>query len=185
MPLGSTMATEPRDPAAAVQAGANQSGRRAVLELVFIAAVGIVVLAALISSLQYDMISARAPLCILAPLLLLTGFHLNRARKAVRAEDVRREFLSLVQGGSREFNSSVVLMGWMSFLLAAIYAVGHYFGMVVFMFLLLRFAAREPAGLSLGVSAGVTLITYLLFEHVFNIELYRGLLLDVVLARII
>jgi hypothetical protein len=63
----------------------------------------------------------------------------------------------------------------MLFLLAIIYVAGQYVGMMVFMFTLMYFSAREPLRLSLLVTVIVTASIYGLFEHVFSIELYRGL----------
>jgi cell division protein FtsW (lipid II flippase) len=42
-----------------------------VLELVFITFIGLVVVGALVAALNYDFISARAPLVIMVPLLIL------------------------------------------------------------------------------------------------------------------
>jgi hypothetical protein len=44
------------------------------------------------------------------------------------------------------------------------------------MFFLMYLVAEEKLSLSLIVSISVTVIIYLLFELLFNIELYRGLI---------
>jgi hypothetical protein len=54
--------------------------------------------------------------------------------------------------------------------------VGHYIGISVFMFVLMRWIAKEKLWLSLAIAAGVTLLIFVLFEYGFNIELYRGYL---------
>jgi hypothetical protein len=62
----------------------------------------------------------------------------------------------------------------MTFLLLLIYVGGHYVGISVFMFVLMRWVSNERPILALLVSIGVTVLIYFLFEHGFNIELYRG-----------
>jgi hypothetical protein len=62
----------------------------------------------------------------------------------------------------------------MILLLLLIYAAGHYVGISVFMLFLLRRLSKESWLLSLAITIGITVIIYLLFEHGFNIELYRG-----------
>jgi hypothetical protein len=64
----------------------------------------------------------------------------------------------------------------MIFLLASIFLVGHYLGMLAFVFVLLYFKAKESIKLSVIVTLIVTVVIYGLFEQIFNIELYRGLL---------
>lgn len=147
---------------------------KSVLELFFISLTGIFVIGAFVAALGYDIVSARTPLCIMVPLLILIGVQFNRTRKAVCAEAVKSE-LSRVFGGRHEgFNTIAAFIGWMILLLLLILVAGHYAGIAVFMFILLRFVAKERLQLSLLISSGVTVIIYLLFEHGFNIELYRG-----------
>ena len=62
----------------------------------------------------------------------------------------------------------------MSFLLLLIYVAGHYVGISVFMFVLMYWVSNERPIFALLVSIGVTVLIYILFEHGFNIELYRG-----------
>lgn len=159
--------------------------RKQRLELLFIAFVGILMLAAFVSALGYDMVSARAPLCIIVPLLLLVGVQFNRSRKAVRASALREDLRPIVRGEDQGFNTILALIGWMSLFLVLIYGGGHYVGMVVFLFLLLRFVAKESLALSVGVTLSLTAAIYALFEHLFRIELYRGLLYDRVISLVI
>ena len=64
----------------------------------------------------------------------------------------------------------------MVLLLLLILVAGHYAGIAAFMFVLLRLISKESLDLSLLISIGVTISIYFLFEHGFNIELYRGLI---------
>lgn len=152
-------------------------------EFIFIVAVGLVVLAAFSAALGYDPISARAPLCVMVPLLILIAVQFNRSRKATKVRHVGMELQLLVTGPRQRFRAVLSLIAWMSFLLMAIYIAGHYAGMACFLLLMLRIVARESMRLSIFVTIVVTAGIYLLFENVFNIELYRGLLFNAIANR--
>ncbi len=154
------------------------------LELVFTSVICLIVLAAFISALGYDFISARTPLFIMAPLLLLMGVQIFRTSRAVRMHEVGSQVRGAISGQRKRFNSVLALIGWMLALLAGIFVIGHYAGIVVFMLLLLRRVAKESVSLSIIVTTVVTASIYLLFEHVFNIELYRGVLLRTLEAHV-
>jgi len=149
---------------------------KSTLELVFISLTGIAVLCGFIAALGYDFVSARTPLCIMVPLLILIGVQFNRTRKAVHINSVLSDLSQAFKGKNENFNSIAAFIGWMVLLLLLILVAGHYAGIAVFMFVLLRMISKESWKLSILISGGVTIIIYFLFEHGFNIELYRGLL---------
>lgn len=149
---------------------------KSTLELFFISLTGIFVLGGLIAALGYDLVSARTPLCIMVPLLILIGIQFNRTRKTVHTETVKSDLSQIAKGQNASFNSVAAFIGWMVLLLLLILVAGHYAGIAAFMFVLLRLISKESTKLSLLISIGVTVIIYLLFEHGFNIELYRGLI---------
>jgi len=147
------------------------------LELCFSLFVGIVVLAAFISSLTYDFISARTPIVILIPLLILSIIQIKRAWNAVSTElHLKADLANVFSLKNKEFNGIAGFFGWMVFLLGLIYVTGHYVGIAIFMFFLMHLVAEEKLSLSIIVSMVATIITYMLFEHLFSIELYRGLI---------
>lgn len=148
---------------------------KSTLELFFISLTGLFVLGGFIAALRYDIVSARTPLCIMVPLLVLIGVQFNRTRKKAHLEAVSSDLSRIVRGRNDNFNSVAGFIGWMGLLLLSILVAGHYAGIAVFMFVLLHFVSKENLRLSLLISIGVTAIIYLLFEHGFNIELYRGL----------
>lgn len=148
--------------------------KKAVLELIVVLFTGIVVIGALLAALSYDFVSARAPLIIIVPLLILIAVQFNKKRKEAQQIGVFKQLSYAFKGHSSEFNSVLRFILFMTLLLLLIYAAGHYIGVFVFMFALLYWIAREKLLLSALVSIGVTLLLYLLFEHGFNIELYRG-----------
>lgn len=152
----------------------SASRRKTVLELCFISLVGLVVLGGFIAALTYDFVSARAPLFIMVPLLFLIGIQVNRARKRAHVQDLVAELSVAIKGENSNFNSVVGFIGLMILLLLLIYLAGHYVGISVFMFVLLYWISKEHPILSLLIAVGVTVLIYFLFEHGFNIELYRG-----------
>lgn len=145
-----------------------------VLELVFISFVGVVVVGALIAALNYDFVSARAPLVIMVPLLILIAMQFNKIRRQAGHDVLRNQFNHAFKGRNSKFNSVLQFIAYMTLLLLLIYVAGHYVAISVFMFVLMYWISRERPILALLVSVGVTVLIYILFEHGFNIELYRG-----------
>lgn len=153
------------------------SEKKKTLELCFSIFVGILVLAAFISALTYDFVSARTPIFILIPLLILAGLQIKRSWDTLSEEDdIKLDLIKVLSLKNKEFNGITGFFGWMVFLLVLIFITGHYVGIAVFMFFLMNMVAEEKLSLSVIVSIVVTIIIYMLFEHLFNIELYRGLI---------
>lgn len=169
--------TKPEDPVLReTNSAAGDKYDKSTLELAFITITGVLVVCAFITALTYEGSSGIAPLCIMVPLLVLIGFHFRRTLRASHLGRVVSELTSVIKGGNRIFNGGVVFIGWMVALVGLIFLVGHYIGIAVFMFILLRVVSKESMVMSAGVSVSVTLIIYLLFEYAFRIEMYRGLL---------
>lgn len=152
----------------------TQKRRKAVLELCFIALLGLAVVGAFVSALSYDFVSARAPLFVMVPLLFLIGVQFNRARKSAHVSDMITELSHAIRGRNSNFNSVAGFIGLMALLLLLIYVAGHYIGILVFMFVMLRWISGEKLLLALMISLSVTALIFALFEYGFNIELYRG-----------
>ncbi len=152
------------------------SNNKKTLEICFTIFITLMVVAAFITALTYDFVSARAPLVILVPLLILTGFQLKKGLKEAHGVDVMGDLKKTLSFQNKEFNGIASFFGWMIFLLILIFVTGHYVGMAVFIFFLMNLVAEEKLSLSLIVCVVVTLVIYMLFEHLFNIELYRGLI---------
>ncbi|MGK0299009.1 MAG: hypothetical protein ACI9XC_002635 [Gammaproteobacteria bacterium] len=153
------------------------SGNKKTLELIFSLFIGLVVISALISSLTYDFVSARTPIVILIPLLLLSALNIKRAWSKASGEiDIKADMANVFQFKNKEFNGVAGFFGWMVFLLGLIFITGHYVGIAVFMFFLIYLVSEEKLSLAIIVSIVISAIIYMLFEHLFNIELYRGLI---------
>lgn len=167
----------PENPAPQETGGTpGQGSDKSTLELIFITITGILVVCAFITALTYEGSSGIAPLCIMVPLLLLIGWHFRRTLQASRADRVLSEIMSAVRGKNRIVNGAAVFIAWMVALVGLIFVAGHYVGIAVFMFVLLRMVSRESMVMSVGVSVGVTLVIFLLFEYAFRIQMYRGVL---------
>ena len=146
------------------------------LELFFVVLIGLAFVAALIAALNYDFVSARTPLVILVPLLILIGAQINRTRKATNAKAIKSSLSHVAAGKDRKFNMAAGMSGWIVMLMLLIFFAGHYVGVASFMYILLNVISKESKLLSALVSTGVTATLYVLFEIGFNIELYRGLI---------
>ena len=155
-----------------------ESPRTLTLELCFSIFILLVVLSSFLSALTYDMVSARTPLVIMAPLLILTILEVRRSWKAVAAANINvmahlSEVFSLKNA---DFNSRAGFFLWMIVLLALIFVAGHYAGIAAFIFMMLYMVAEEKPGLSIAIAGGTALLIFVLFELVFSMELYRGLI---------
>ncbi len=146
------------------------------LELFFVVLIGLAFVAALIAALNYDFVSARTPLVILVPLIILIGAQINRTRKATNAKAIKLSLSRVAAGKDRKFNLVAGMSGWIVMLMLLIFFAGHYVGVATFMYVLLNVISKESKLLSALVSTGVTAILYVLFEIGFNIEMYRGLI---------
>ena len=153
------------------------------LELCFIVVVGLIVAAAFVSALSYDLVSARTPLVIIVPLLILIGGHFIRVKTASRNIDVVSILMRVVRGENQNFNIVAGFAGWMVLLLALITVAGHYVGIAALLFILLRVVSREKMLLSLAITAGVTIMIFILFELGFDIELHRGAIFKIWAAQ--
>lgn len=152
------------------------SQNKQTLELCVSIGVGLLVLVAFISSLTYDFVSARAPLVILVPLLLLSFMQIKRAWHGAKETDLMADLGNTLRLKNSNFNGIAGFFGWVVYLSILIYVAGHYAGILIFMFFLMHLVAEEKLSLSLITSVVVTVVIYMLFEHLFNIELYRGLI---------
>lgn len=146
------------------------------LEVYFISFLWVVVAGAFVAALGYDFISARTPLVVIVPLLLLIAAQFNRSRKGSSTEILLSDLSYVLKGRNKQFNRVAGLIGLTIMLMLLILVTGHYAGIAAFMFVLLKLVSKESARVSVLTSAGVTASIYFLFEHGFNIELYRGMI---------
>lgn len=155
--------------------GVRKGSRIHALEIVFLSAVGLIVLAAFFEAFTYKLVSSRTPFVIMVPLLLLIGFQAYRLARAGALLEVRYHVGSALRGRYEAFGKLWALGGSIVGLAATIFVLGHYIGIGGFVLYLMRVLAREKLLLSLLVAAGTVAAIYGVFELGFNVRLYRGL----------
>lgn len=166
----------PVPPGQVLNESGHARGNIFALEIVFLGVIGLVTVAAFFQALSYKLVSARTPYVIMAPLFILIVLH------ARRLWSIRHEFhpatriKTALSGGNVHLNKVAVFSAWMVGLVAMITVLGHFSGIFLFCVIMMRSLARESWKLSLIVSAGVTLFIFGTFEYLFNIDLYRGLI---------
>ena len=158
---------------------ASTNRNLAALDLAFILAVASLMVGAFISALTYDFVSGRTPIVILIPLLIMISIQIKKSYHAGGFADIAHAFNEMIRGRIQEFNGVAGFFAWMILLLVLIFLVGHYAGMIIFMFMLLNMVAGEKLVLSATIAISVTLSIYLLFEQIFGIALSRGLVYQV------
>ncbi len=149
---------------------------RFALEVVFLAVVAAVVVAAFIEATGYALVSSRTPFVIMVPLF---GLIVLQAVRLVRSEHrghVVARLSRVWSGQNFYFNKVLGIVILCAVLLVTILLFGHFPAIALFIFVLTRVLARENLKLSLIVAAVCTGLIYLLFEIGFDIELYRGMI---------
>lgn len=155
---------------------ASPSSASPAAEMMFIVIVGIIVLLAFIRSLSYAWVSARTPIVIMVPLLILISVQIVRLRRIIHRGAVSGYVRAVLKGSDSRYRKISEIIFWMILLVFAIFIVGQYLGMALFMFILLRLVSRESWAKSLSISILVTVSIYLLFGFVFEIHLYDGMI---------
>ena len=155
--------------------GGSASGDRS-LEIAFLAVVFALVLAAFVEAFGYVLVSSRTPFVVMAPMLALIvaqGVRLS-GKGAFRALGCHAR--TALHGGYPAFGKLVVLTGCFVGLALMIWILGHYAGIAIFMFGLLYGLGGQRPALSVAITVVATLIIWALFELVFDVELFRGLI---------
>lgn len=149
-----------------------------VAEVVFVLFLLLVTVTAIIESLTYSMTAARTPLVILTPLLLLIIGITVREIMAMRKDGAKLfETVKMAfQGQFPIFNKFLIFSLWLVFLIAMIVVLGHYVGVAIFIWLLMRPVGKEKNSLAIKVAVGTPLAIYGLFDLVLNLEMFPGIL---------
>jgi len=146
------------------------------LELYFMIGTGLIFVAALVGALNYEFIPASTPVFILIPLLVLTGVQINSARRVLQTSRTSVKLPGSSVSENNYMARAVMLVAWTVLLLGLIILAGHYAGIALFMFMLLRQDSKNDWVFALAVATVTTLVLFILFEIGFDIELYRGLI---------
>jgi hypothetical protein len=131
-------------------------------------------LAALIAAIGYDFSSSRPLFVILVPLIFLVLVQIYRTMKQGDIETSLNVIKAALGGQIVDFAVSVKFFMLLMALLVCIYVLGHYAGLMLAMFYLIRVHGGESMKMSLIVPIITALALFALFELVFSIELFQG-----------
>ena len=131
-------------------------------------------LAALIAAIGYDFSSSRPLFVILVPLIFLVLVQIYRTMKQGDIETSLNVIKAAFGGQIIDFAVSVKFFMLLMALLICIYVLGHYAGLMLAMFYLIRVHGGESMKMSLIVPIITALALFALFELVFSIELFQG-----------
>ncbi len=145
------------------------------LESVFLTIVGLIVLAAFVEAFSYKLVSSRTPFVIMVPLLLLIVFQSYRITRVGALREIRYHVGAALRGRYEAFGKLARLGLAIVGLFFVVYVFGHYVGVAAFVLWLMIALAGEKPVFSLLVAAATTAALFLVFEYVFNVDLYRGL----------
>ena len=134
-----------------------------------------------IALIGYKPVTRRAPLVVMIPLSLLVlgeTIRITQKLRSLKRENSTQTLLPRLD--KKELKKALQILAWLIILLVMIYFAGHIGGIILFLFMFLKFVSAEPWKIAVGVSAGVTLGLYVLFEKILLIPLYRGFIYDTV-----
>jgi len=131
-------------------------------------------LAALIAAIGYDFSSSRPLFVILVPLMFLVLVQIYRTMKQGDIETSLNVIKAALGGQIVDFAVSVKFFMLLLALLVCIYILGHYAGLILAMFYLIRVHGGESMKISLIVPIITAVALFALFDLVFSIELFQG-----------
>jgi hypothetical protein len=131
-------------------------------------------LAALIAAIGYDFSSSRPLFVILVPLIFLVLVQIYRTMKQGDIETSLNVIKAALGGQIVDFAVSVKFFMLLLALLVCIYILGHYAGLILAMFYLIRVHGGESMKISLIVPIITAVALFALFDLVFSIELFQG-----------
>lgn len=161
--------------------GLERETRRAVgnmltVEVCFVAILLAIIVAAFFEALTYKLVSSRTPFVIMVPLLILLLVQMGRLLKVHSLASTVTRARSALAGEIPVFSKIVAMMVWLTALMVAIIAFGHYIAIGAFIFVMTRVLAGERLKLAIITSVAMTAVILVVFEFGFDIELYRGLI---------
>jgi hypothetical protein len=136
-----------------------------------------------IAASGYKPVTRRAPLLVMIPLafmLLIEALKIIQKLRSLKRVDPT---LSLVPKIDRhKLRKAAQILVWLIVLLGMIYVGGHIGGIAIFLLIFLKFVSRESWKITIGVSVGMTVGLFFLFEKILNVLLYRGIIYEIVSA---
>lgn len=118
-----------------------------------------------------------ASITIVAELVDIRRFRREARGEIAKAEDVVSEEVAETVGAAEATTSGRELMafGWLGALVVAFFVLGFLAGMTVFMLVMMRVYGGEKWGVSLAVTAGVMTAIYVLFIRILGVQVYTGM----------
>ncbi|MDU8941803.1 tripartite tricarboxylate transporter TctB family protein [Ovoidimarina sediminis] len=171
------MPSDPETTPEAAEAAKTRHGNMFALEICFLAFIAVVTVAAFFEALTYKLVSSRTPFVIMVPLLILIAIHARRLWRVREGFDPRARIAKAFGGQVGNFNKVLGISTWMVGMVLMILVLGHYAGVFLFCVILMRMLAGEEWMLTVLTAAGVTLFIWGVFEFIFDISLYRGLII--------
>ncbi|PHR56571.1 MAG: hypothetical protein COA47_12690 [Robiginitomaculum sp.] len=145
------------------------------LELIFVGGLFVIVVAAFLEATTYQLVSSRTPFVAMVPLILLLIIQFIRLLRSGSMDRFKLVLTQARKGSLSTLNKVFGLVCWATLLFVMILIGGHYLGVAVFMFFLMRVLAKERLILTLIIVFSITIILFVLFEYGFDIKLYRGI----------
>jgi len=146
-----------------------------ILEVIFVALLILVLVAAIFEAWTYSFVAARPPLIILGVALLLVIIQARRLRKGIVGVLIGEELKKSLQKKDSVVRKVAAITGCMLALVAAMVVAGQHIAVGLFIFILMYYVSKESFKLSFNVALGTIAVIFLLFEWVLDIELYRGI----------
>ncbi len=173
------MSSEPEaEDIARVEAKSHERrGNLYVLEICFLGLIGVICVLAFFEALTYKLVSSRTPFVIMTPLFILIAIQARRLWGARGEFDISARLSAARSGLTPGFNKVCGISAWMVAMVLMILVLGHYAGIFLFCVILMRFLAKEAWIVTLVTAALATLFVFGVFEFIFNIDLYRGLII--------
>jgi len=145
-----------------------------VLDIIFSGILAVMVLVFAIQAAGYRAESARAPFVAMVPLGILVVLKLVRMSRASSISRIKSQTIEQVGEGHTQLKKLMLFILWLVLCVAAIYFVGHYAGVMLFLVSFLRIMSKERWRLIISLSAGMTGVIYVLCEMLLGIHLYCG-----------
>lgn len=154
----------------------SENSKDLVLDIIFCAILAIMVIVFSAQAVGYRAESARAPFVAMVPLAILLTINLVRLGRASSITRLRSQTWKQLGEEGTELKKLMLFVLWLVLCVGAIYLVGHYAGVFLFLLFFLRIMSKERWMLTGILSVGMTTMVYVLFEVVLGIQLYRGVI---------
>lgn len=135
----------------------------------------------IVRSFSYEPQARQVPLLIAIPTLLLIVWKLGYVLRNYPPEediDVQTENdLNEESEHPYDFVETLRISVWPASFVLLIYLIGYYLAIPVFVFTFMRIYGKARLPIAVGSAVGVTVIVYVVFQMVLNLQLWSGIVL--------